>query len=407
MIRWDRGGERSILHFNVADFAVAVERAQDSTLNHRPLIVASGGGGRSLVYDMSEEAYGDGVRKGMMLRQATRICRSATLLAPKPERYRQAMALFFREIRGYSPLIEAGREDGHFFVDITGTHRLYGHPADVGWRIRRSVRERLGMNPIWTLGGSQLVAKVASRLVKPVGEYIVSPGEEEGFLAPLSITLLPGLTSVEQKRLLEFQVGTIGSLAGLTLNQLAVPFGRRAGALHALSRGLDGKQIQPLKNGEHVALEHHFAVDTNDRRQMETVVGSLADQAGVLLRKKKLECRRLGIWVTYSDGPCLVRQSTRRRGTASDFQLRDLAHAALDRALTRRVRVRSCRLVCDRLLPKSPQLSLFPEPEKDQRRDRLQGAMDGLQGRFGQGTIHLGQGCGQGVTLDVSSAACH
>ena len=62
--------ERSVLHFNVADFAVAVERVDDCRLRQRPLLIAPLQAARAVVYDMSEEAYREGVRKGMPLRQA-------------------------------------------------------------------------------------------------------------------------------------------------------------------------------------------------------------------------------------------------------------------------------------------------------------------------------------------------
>ena len=56
--------ERSIIHLNVADFAVAVERAVDGRLRDRPVIIAPAGAARAAVYDMSEEAYRSGIRKG-------------------------------------------------------------------------------------------------------------------------------------------------------------------------------------------------------------------------------------------------------------------------------------------------------------------------------------------------------
>ncbi len=185
--------ERAILHFNVADFAVAVERIQDPCLKEKPLIIAPMGASRGLVHDMSEEAYSDGVRKGMPIKQAVRRCTGAVLLSPRPHLYQKAMGAFFKELQGYSPRIESGQTDGHFFVDVTGTHRLYGPAPDVGWRVRRDVRKQLGINPIWALGSNRLVSKVASRLVKPVGEYIVTPGDEATFLAPLPIDILPGV----------------------------------------------------------------------------------------------------------------------------------------------------------------------------------------------------------------------
>ncbi len=171
---------RSIVHLNVADFAVAVERVVDSRLRDRPVIIAPQGASRAMVYDMSEEAYQAGVRKGMALRRAQRLCgRGAEILPPHPDRYERAMQAFFKHTLPYSPRIEAEERTGHLFVDLTGTGRLFGPPPDVAWRIRKTVKTDLSLDPIWSVAPNKLVAKVASRVVKPVGEYIVEAGDEE------------------------------------------------------------------------------------------------------------------------------------------------------------------------------------------------------------------------------------
>jgi len=385
--------ERAVLHFNVADLAVAVERVTDSSLCGRPLIIAPLQSARAVVYDMSEEAYGEGVRKGMVLKQATRICRKAAILAPRVNLYHKAMQAFVKELQGYSPLIESGLADGHFFVDVTGTHRLYGPAPDVGWRVRRQALSRLGINPIWTLGTSKLVSKVASRLVKPVGEYIVTAGDEAIFLAPLPIQLLPGLTEKELLKLQEFRLTTIGALAKLSRRQLMVPFGSRCDYLLAASRGVDDSLVsRPAAETESIDCEHSFAGDTNDKRQLEGVVATLAGRAGFQLRAQAKVARRVGVWLRYSDGGVVVRQASCRTGTAGDVLLRQLALSALQRAWIRRTRIRSCRLVCDRLQRRSPQLSLFPEPENRQlRQEKVTGAMDSLRRRFGEGVVGTGR----------------
>ncbi len=387
------GRERAVLHFNVADFAVAVERVADSGLCRRPLLIAPLGAARAVVYDMSEEAYGEGVRKGMPLRRATRLCPRAALLPPRPDLYARAMRAFFRELQGYSPLIEAGQVDGHFFVDVTGTHRLHGPPVDIGWRVRRRARAALGINPIWTLGSGKVVAKVASRLVKPVGEYIVAPGEEEAFLAPLPVRLLPGLSGRELQRLEAFSLTTVGALAGLSRQQLLVAFGSRCHSLHALSHGIDEEPVRPPGAAQEMFFHQHlFADDSNDREEVRTALFALADAAGAALRDRALTCRRLVLRLDYADGGHSTRQALCRNGAASDFQLRQLALAALDRAWTRRTRLRACRLTCDRLQPRSPQLSLFPEGEARLRREeRLQGAIDILRGRYRPGLVGIGR----------------
>ncbi len=385
--------ERTVLHFNVADFAVAVERVADCCLRNRPLIIAPFQAARAVVYDMSEEAYQDGVRKGMSLRQATRMCRGAALLPPREVLYQKAMKAFLKELQNYSPLIEAGQADGHFYVDVTGTHRLYGPAPDVGWRVRREVRTSLGINPIWTLGTSKLISKVASRVVKPVGEYIVSPGDEAAFLAPLAIDLLPGLSGRELERLQEFQLLTIGGLAKLSRHQLMVPFGERSYYLHAVSRGVDDSRVCcPVSGADSIDNAHSFEEDTNDHEEIESALADLVSRAGADLRQRKQVARRVGIWLRYSDGGQVVRQASSKRGTAEDFSLNKLALTALSRAWVRRTRIRYCRLVCDRLQRRSPQLPLFPELEQRQRGQRkVLGAMDSLRKRFGHEVIGVGR----------------
>jgi DNA polymerase-4 len=83
--------ERSIIHINVADFAVAVERLVHRRLKERPVIIVHDTAVRTIVYDMSEEAYQNGVRKRMALQRALRYCRDAVVLPFHPFRYERAM----------------------------------------------------------------------------------------------------------------------------------------------------------------------------------------------------------------------------------------------------------------------------------------------------------------------------
>lgn len=384
--------ERAVLHFNVADFAVAVERVVDSSLRQRPVIIAPSRAPRAVVYDMSDEAYHSGVRKGMALNQATRLCREARLLQPRAELYRRAMKRFLKEVRNYSPLVEYGQEDGHLFVDVTGTHRLWGPPPDVGLRVRRHIRDGLGLDPIWGLGVNRLVAKVATRVVKPVGECIVAPGDETSFLAPLPVSLLPGLHQKEIRKLQEFHINSIGQLADLSRQQLMVPFGSRSVYLHDASHGVDRGLVSAEQRAAAVVdYEHCFATDTNDVHHIEAVMDDLVSRAGNELRRRRQAARRVGVWVHYCDGAHVVRQNSTKLGTSSDFVLQKMALSALHRGWKRRVRLRRIRLVCDRIHRQSPQLSLFPEvglPEK--RQENVLHALDAIRSRFGHDVIGRG-----------------
>ena len=231
--------ERSIIHLNVADFAVAVERRIAPRLQHRPVIIAPYGSSRAVVFDMSDEAYQAGVRKGMLFAAGQTPVRDAVILLPRPDRYRQAMADLFEQAAACSPLVEPGRADGHLFVDVTGTSRLFGPAVDVAFRLRRRIKAHLELDPIWSVASNKLVAKVATRLVKPVGEYIVGAGDEEAFLSPLPVWLIPGIEAPDRLKLKDFNLSRVFQVAALDTQQLQVLFGLRADHVRNLLNGID------------------------------------------------------------------------------------------------------------------------------------------------------------------------
>ena len=342
---------RSIVHLNVADFAVAVERVVDSRLRERPVMVAAPGRGRAAVYDMSDEAFQSGVRKRMLLRQAQKLCRDARVVAPHPDQYERAMGAFLNHVQPYSPLIEHGDGDGHVFVDLSGTGRLFGPARDVAWRLRRQVRDDLGFDPIWSLAPNKLVAKVASRLVKPDGDYIVLPGQEASFLQPVPLHLIPGIERDDLLRLHEFHLSRVGEAVLWTPQQLDVVLGRRGREIHQTLLGIDQSPVLPLGvKSPAVRMDHEFAEDTNDVKVVEAALFGLAEKAGARLRERGRAARRIGITLDYSDGVRMVRQRSHGSGTANDFRLYELARSALELAWQRRVRVRHVRLICDRLV---------------------------------------------------------
>ncbi len=384
--------ERFVLHLNVADFAVAVERVVDISLQGKPLIIAPLQAARATVHDMSDEAYQEGVRKGMGLQQAARLCRSAHLLPPRFDLYQKAMSAFVRQARNYSPVLEPGIGDGHLFLDITGTHRLIGTAPDVGWQLRKQVRKNLGIDPIWSVGTNKLVAKVASRLVKPAGEYIVSPGEESSFLAPLPLLLLPGMQAQERVRLQEFNVRQIGQLAALGKRQLYTVFGRRGETLYNISRGRDDRPVQPQEYQAPVICQKYVIPgDSADRHYVEGVVAALSTRIGFALRDGGMVGKRLVLRLDYIDGGNSTRQISFRSGIADDFTLQSMSLIVLQRAWNRRARIRSCRLSCERLHRKSPQLSLFPDrPDSDRKKECVLSALDRVREKFGADSVRFG-----------------
>ena len=379
------------MHLNIADFAVAVERRVDHRLKDYPVIIAPEESARAVVYDMSEEAFGHGVRKRMPLRKAIRCCRDAVILPPHPDRYERAMGDILREVLPYSPRIEPGDMDGHLFIDITGTSRLFGPSVDVAWRMYRKIKKALGFAPIWSVSPNKLVAKVATRLVKPMGEYIVGEGEESAFLGPLPLFLLPGIEREDLLMFRELNLNLVHQATGLTYDQLTVIFGKRAGFVFDAVRGIDASEVLPAdQKPPGIIADHEFGDDTNEVEKVENVLYQLVEKIGVRLRKMGKAARMLAIVLDYSDGVRRVRQMNVRPPSANDMSLFKTARSLLYTAWTRRVRLRHIRLICENPVFPPAQMDLFPDPVL-QKQEVLVAAMDRIRERFGRDMIHMGR----------------
>ncbi len=385
--------DRSIVHLNIADFAVAVERVIDSRLRDRPVLIAPQGLARAAVYDMSEEAYQAGVRKHMLLHRARRLCRDARILTPHPDRYERAMRTLLQQTLPYSPLVETGEDDGHLFVDVTGTTRLFGPPIDVAWRLSRQIRADLGFDPIWSLAPNKLLAKVASRLVKPTGEYVLAAGEEKRFLAPLPLWLLPGIERDDLRRLQAFNLTRAAHVAALSLAQLQVPFGRRAQILYEAVRGIDPSPVMPVgQKPPVIRAEHEFAEDTNDVAFLEGALYRLVETVGTQLRQRRLAARRLRIVLDYTDGMRHARSAALHSATANDLTLFEQARPLLSRTWLRRVRIRHLCLIGERLTFPPAQLDLFVDRRRKQHKaDNLVAAIDRIRTCFGPNAVRMGR----------------
>ena len=385
--------ERSIIHINVANFAVAVERLADCRLQGRPVIIAPGGAARAAVYDMSEESYQSGVRKGMTLGRALGRCRDAVVMPPRPARYERAMTRLVKHALPYSPLIEMTDHNGHLFVDATRTGRLFGPPPDVAWRIRKAVRTDMGFDPIWSVASNKLIAKVATRMVKPSGEYVIGAGEEQAFLEPVPVHLIPGIEGEDLKRFREFDLTRAGHVARLSMGQLNIMFGTHSYSLYHAVRGIDPSPVLPVgQKPPVVAADHEFDDDTNHVPVVQGVLYGLAERAGANLRKLRLTARRIKVLLDYSDGRRIIRQAVANPATANDFRLFVPAKSALERAWTRRVGIRHLRFICDRLTYPPAQIALFDENEKENRMsDSLIFAFDAIRHRFGFNAIRTGR----------------
>jgi DNA polymerase-4 len=188
-------GEASILHADLDAFYASVEQRDDPGLRGRPVIVGTG-----VVLAASYEAKAFGVRTAMGGAQARRLCPHASVVEPRISAYSDASRAVFEVFEQTTPLVE-GLSIDEAFLDVGGLRRLSGAPAEIAARLRRDVRERVGLPITVGVARTKFLAKVASAVAKPDGLLVVPPERELAFLHPLPVERLWGVGPATARKL--------------------------------------------------------------------------------------------------------------------------------------------------------------------------------------------------------------
>ena len=383
---------RSIIHIDVTDFHIAVERVLESRLRQRPVVIAVEAAGRSLIYAASREAGQHGVYRGMPLNQAVKQCPEVTVLPPNEDLYQRATRALLSILQQFTPILEPFRF-GHAYLDMTGSAKLFGSVTDAASRARREIHDRLRLDAIAGVAGNKLVSKVASDVTilhdPSAGLCDVRPGEEQRFLSPLQVGFLPGVQRPVATKLYELNIRLIRELAVVRSEHLQMVFGRLGLLLYERSRGIDNRPVQPVKRAPEVVESETLAEDSNDRDQLRALLFRLLAAATRTLRQKKFFTRRLILEIRYSDAKGESGQ-LKCDPLQNDWQLLQTAETLLARTLTRRVRVRKLTLHLADLCRSYQQMSLFEE-SPNAKWAAAGKAMDKIRDRFGESAVALGR----------------
>jgi DNA polymerase-4 len=229
----------TILHADLDAFYASVEQRDNPRLRGRPVIVGAG-----VVLAASYEAKARGVRTAMGGRQARLLCPHAIVVEPRMKAYADASKAVFEVFRDTTPLVE-GLSIDEAFLDVGGLWRIAGPAVDIAHRLRRAVRERVGLPITVGVARTKFLAKVASGIAKPDGLLVVPSDGEREFLHPLPVERLWGVGPVTAGKLRERGIRTVGQVARIGEAALVSIVGDAAGRhLYGLSALRDPRRVQ-------------------------------------------------------------------------------------------------------------------------------------------------------------------
>lgn len=392
--------DRQIVCLGIPRFEVALARLDDHSLRTRPVAVASAHTSRAIIREVSPEAEDAGVIPGLPADRARRRCPSLRLVPPNPSRVARAHQALLPSITPVAPVWESYKP-GHFFLDLTGTTRLFGAACDITMRLERNISHRLGLQSVAGVGTNKLVAQMASSVLTPPQLCDVRAGSEQDFLLPLPVSALPGLRGPQgatlRSTLADLNLQTIADVVDVELEALEPVFGRWGHRLYYWARGIDSSPVFPHGTSPSLTCSHLFEPDAIDQAQLIGGLSTLSDTLCRNLRRQHHVGNRLTLTVYYSDQQTVSRSCSLATPTHWEVEMFPSIRSLFRRSFQRRVRVRSLTIRSNSFRPPPEQLSLFASEDGQEphgqppRPHRLALTLDGIRARFGMKSIWFGR----------------
>lgn len=375
-----------LMHVDLDAFFVEVCRQRHPELRSVDLLVVGGKReSRGVVQSASYGARRFGVRAGMPIAEAVRRCPGATFVQGSFAHYREASRAVRQLLQEFSPtVVMASLDEG--YLDFTGTDRLY--PVSllpVAESIRDRVRDTTGLDCSIGIGANRMIAKLASDYAKPRGLMEVRAGWEEGFLAGLPLSALPGVGPVTAARWKDRGLTEVVQVQAMTEDALRQQVGDAAASLKRRAHGHGGMVLRPDRLQRSVSRETTMSRDERRPERLETLLALFAARIGAQLRKDGLVARTVALKLRHDDFRTVTRRITLREGTQLDAELLAPALGLFRDAFEQvRARNRGVRLIglSATNLAEAAEADLF-ESDSRQRSRRLTDAVDQLRARYG------------------------
>ncbi len=266
------------LHVDLDAFYASVEQRDKPDLRGKAVIVGGSADGRGVVSACSYEARVYGVHSAMPAAEARRRAPHAIFLPVRMQRYQEVSRAIMQKLNEYTPSLQQISVD-EAFLDMTGTRRLLGDPADVAAAIRTGIRNEFGLTASIGVGPSRFIAKMASDFNKPDGMHVVVPGGEADFVLGLDLGDLWGLGRKTRARLESLGITRVDQLRAQPIEHLRGHFGPSAGAfLYNIARGIDPGIFTPRRGRHSISTETTFERDITIRDTLLSILLELCEQ---------------------------------------------------------------------------------------------------------------------------------
>jgi DNA polymerase IV len=309
---------RAIIHIDMDCFYAAIEVRDRPSLRGKPVGVGGARDRRGVLTTCNYEARKFGVRSAMPTFMALQRCPNLIVLPTRFDVYRREAAVIRGILHQFTAIIEPLSLD-EAYVDVTA------HPSAPGalaQTIRSAIFGRTRLTSSAGIAPNKLLAKIASDLNKPDGQFELKPDDVPEFMCELPVRKIWGIGEKSERKLEELGVKTCGELQRFTRPELVDLFGKFGLELYDLCRGIDERPVEPDRPRKSLSTEETFSIDLSTLQQCEEKLEELFQElmADLAQKESTREITKIFVKLKFSD---FTRTTAERAGlapTLTDFR---------------------------------------------------------------------------------------
>lgn len=294
--------QRKIIHIDMDCFYAAVEMRDFPEYRDIPLAVG-GDGPRSVLCTCNYIARQYGVRSALPASKAKQLCPELIIVHGRMSVY-QDISVKIREIFSrYTSLIEPLSLD-EAYLDVSNCSLFNGSATLIAQDIRRAIFDELQLTASAGIAPIKFLAKIASDLNKPNGQYVITPSDVNDFVDSMPLNKIPGVGKVTNEKLIEHGLAFGRDVKARDEASLIHQFGKLGRSLWSKCHGIDERSVETSRVRKSVGVERTFSDDITDIEELNYyMTNKLIPELKVRSEKylSTREISKLGVKVKFKD----------------------------------------------------------------------------------------------------------
>ncbi|XP_012142918.1 rev1 DNA directed polymerase isoform X2 [Megachile rotundata] len=262
-------------------------------------------GSLSEVASCSYEARKAGVKNGMFLGEALKICPNLKTISYDFEGYKEVSYMLYDTVASYTLNIEAVSCD-EMYADCTKIlDESCLTPMEFATIIRQEIKDKTGCPVSTGFGSNKLLARLATKKAKPNGQFYMQHNVEK-CIGTFNVQDLPGVGYTTAHKLNSINVKTCTELQAISLATLQKEFGKKTGEmLYNMCRGIDNSKLNLEHVRKSVSAEVNYGIRFDNNEEAVDFLKKLSQEVCNRLSKAnaKGRCITLKLLVRAKEAP--------------------------------------------------------------------------------------------------------